>query len=86
MRSKLRRGFMISPRIAFPVLLVIVVAMFFIFASFSGTGVSSARIVSTAIVSILLLFLFGILAVVSRAGGRRGGATERSRESQRLEL
>ena len=69
MRPARRPGFVISPRIAFPVLLVVVILMFFVFASLDSGEVSTARVVATAIVASAILILFGILAVVSRFRG-----------------
>ncbi len=70
MRPARRRAFVVSPRIAFPALLVIVILMFFVFASLDSGDVSTARVVATVIVSAAILILFGMLAVASRVGRR----------------
>jgi len=72
-----RYGFIISPRLAFPVLLVIVLLMFLVFATMGG-GVSDARIVGTVVVTVGLLLLFGILALLSRSGGPKPRNAEAS--------
>jgi len=66
-----RRGFVISPRVAFPVLLVVVIAMFLVFASTDGGVVPDARITGTLIVTVALLLVFGLLALLTRSDGRR---------------
>jgi hypothetical protein len=66
MRPSRRRGFVISPRLAFPVLLVVVLLMFLVFASLDRGYASTARIVATAIVAGGILLLFGVLAFFSR--------------------
>jgi ABC-type dipeptide/oligopeptide/nickel transport system permease subunit len=66
-----RRGFVISPRIAFPVLLVVVLGMFIVFVTMDGGAVSTARIVGTVLVSIALIVMFGILALISRLARER---------------
>jgi len=68
-----RHGFVASPRLVFPALLLIVAAMFLIFASQDTQYVSGARILGTAIVAIAIIILFAILAVTSRV--RRGVET-----------
>ena len=69
MRTARRPGFVVSPRIAFPALLIIVVLMFLVFASLDSGEVSGARVVATVIVTAAILILFGILFVASRVGG-----------------
>jgi hypothetical protein len=66
----MRPGFVASPRIVFPALLVVVIVMFLVFASIDSQDVSQARIDATAIVTAAILILFAVLAVVSRV--RRG--------------
>jgi len=66
-----RRGFVISPRIAFPVLVVLVLAMFVVFFTLDSGAISMARIASTVLVSIALIVMFGILALLSRIGRDR---------------
>jgi peptidoglycan/LPS O-acetylase OafA/YrhL len=73
MRLARRPAFAVPPRIALPVLLVIVAAMFLLFVSLDTNGVSVARIAATVVVSAAILVLFAVLALVSRAsrGARR---------------
>lgn len=67
-----RTGFVLPPRMAFPVLLVVVLVMFIVFASLDARDVSAARVVATAIVLTVILVVFGILALVSRVRPRNG--------------
>lgn len=80
MRPARRHAFVVSPRLTFPALLVIVIVMFFVFASLDSGDVSSARVVATVIVSAAILLLFGILAVASRMG-RRGTSEDQGTSS-----
>jgi hypothetical protein len=69
-----RRGFVASPRVVFPTLIIVVVVMFLIFASLDGQAVPAARILGTAIVGAAILILFAVLAIMARA--RRGRDSE----------
>jgi hypothetical protein len=60
-----RRGFVASPRVFVPVLMVLVALL--AVASLSGGEVSSARIVATVVVGTAIVVVFGVLAVLSRA-------------------
>ncbi len=71
MKPVRRHGFVVSPRLTFPVLLVVVLLMFLVFATVDSGDISDVRIVGTIIVTAGILILFGILIVLSRAGRRR---------------
>jgi hypothetical protein len=68
-----RHGFVVSPRLVFPALLIVVLVMFFVFAPLDSQGVSAARILGTVIVGAVIIVLFLILAILSRV--RRGKDT-----------
>ena len=61
-----RPGFVASPRLVFPALIVVVVTMFHIFDSFGNQDVSTARILATTIVGAVILILFAVLAIAAR--------------------
>ncbi|MDG6925141.1 MAG: hypothetical protein JRN09_01165 [Nitrososphaerota archaeon] len=71
-----RPAFAVPPRVALPILLVIVGTMFLLFVSLDSNGVSLAKIAATVVVTAAILVVFAVLALVSRAsrGGRRDGA------------
>lgn len=71
-----RPAFAVPPRVALPILLVIVGTMFLLFVSLDSNGVSIAKIAATVVVTAAILVVFAVLALVSRAsrGGRRDGA------------
>lgn len=70
MKPGSRPAFSVPPRIALPVLLVVVAAMFFLFVSLDTNGVSAARIAETVIVLAAILVVLAVLAVVARLSSR----------------
>ncbi len=64
-----RPGFVASPKTIIPV--VIVVVLLILVSSLGSGDVSTARLAATAIVGALLVALFAILAILSRARARR---------------
>ena len=71
MESSRRHGFAAPPRIVFPALILIVLAMFLVFATVDSQNISAARILGTVVVGALILILFAIMAILARGRTRR---------------
>jgi hypothetical protein len=65
-----RRGFPASPRLVFPLLALVVLAMFFVFRNLGGQDITAERIAATAVAGAALLILFGLLAIAARVRRR----------------